>query len=52
MPELPDITVYVESLDAKVRGATLNRLRIHNPFLRGFQARWPIAAWAISWSAT
>ena len=33
MPELPDITVYVESLDAKVHGATLNRIRIQNPFL-------------------
>jgi formamidopyrimidine-DNA glycosylase len=33
MPELPDITVYVESLDAKVRGTRLNRLRVQNPFL-------------------
>ena len=33
MPELPDITVYVKSLDAKLRGATLQRVRVMNPFL-------------------
>jgi formamidopyrimidine-DNA glycosylase len=33
MPELPDITVYVESLDAKVRGDTLKRVRVTSPFL-------------------
>jgi len=33
MPELPDISVYVERLDAKVRGDTLQRLRVMNPFL-------------------
>jgi formamidopyrimidine-DNA glycosylase len=33
MPELPDITVYVESLDAKVRGDRLARVRLLNPFL-------------------
>jgi formamidopyrimidine-DNA glycosylase len=33
MPELPDISVYIERLDAKLRGATLQRLRILNPFL-------------------
>ena len=33
MLELPDITVYVESLDAKLRGATLQRVRVMNPFL-------------------
>ena len=33
MPELPDITVYVESLEAKLRGATLLRIRLLNPFL-------------------
>jgi formamidopyrimidine-DNA glycosylase len=33
MPELPDITVYVESLDAKVRGDTLRRVRVASPFL-------------------
>jgi len=33
MPELPDITVYVERLDAKVRGSTLQRVRLLNPFL-------------------
>jgi len=33
VPELPDITVYVESLAAKVRGDTLERLRIPDPFV-------------------
>jgi formamidopyrimidine-DNA glycosylase len=33
MPELPDITVYAESLDAKVRGDTLQCVRIASPFL-------------------
>jgi len=33
MPELPDITVYVDSLTAKVRGQVLRRLRVLNPFL-------------------
>ncbi|NRF69403.1 formamidopyrimidine-DNA glycosylase [Aquincola sp. S2] len=33
MPELPDVTVYIESLAAKARGQVLKRLRILNPFL-------------------
>lgn len=33
MPELPDITVYIERLDAKLRGSTLQRVRLLNPFL-------------------
>ena len=33
MPELPDITVYVESLEAKLSGATLQRVRLQSPFL-------------------
>jgi formamidopyrimidine-DNA glycosylase len=33
MPELPDITVYVDSLDAKVRGDTLKRVKLASPFL-------------------
>jgi formamidopyrimidine-DNA glycosylase len=33
MPELPDITVYAESLQAKVHGSTLQRVRVLNPFL-------------------
>ena len=28
MPELPDIAVYIDSLQAKLRGATLQRLRV------------------------
>jgi formamidopyrimidine-DNA glycosylase len=33
MPELPDITVYAESLQAKVQQDTLQRVRIASPFL-------------------
>ncbi len=33
MPELPDITVYVERLATKLQGATLQRVRVLNPFL-------------------
>ncbi len=33
MPELPDVTVYVEALEARVRGATLERVRLASPFL-------------------
>lgn len=33
MPELPDVTVYVESLLAHVRGATLEGVRLASPFL-------------------
>jgi formamidopyrimidine-DNA glycosylase len=33
MPELPDVTVYIESLAAKVSGQVLKRVRILNPFL-------------------
>ena len=33
MPELPDIDVYVATLDATISGKTLNALRTHSPFL-------------------
>ena len=33
MPELPDITVYIEALEARVVGHTLERVRIAKPFL-------------------
>ena len=33
MPELPDITVYVECLATKLQGDVLQRLRLLNPFL-------------------
>ena len=33
MPELPDITVYVESLEQRIVGSRLIRLRLNNPFL-------------------
>lgn len=33
MPELPDITVYIEALERRVLGHPLERVRIANPFL-------------------
>ena len=33
MPELPDITVYVERLAALVKGETLERVRLRSPFV-------------------
>ncbi len=37
MPELPDIVVYIESLESRILGQTLERVKILNPFvLRSF----------------
>ncbi|MEO8450363.1 MAG: DNA-formamidopyrimidine glycosylase family protein [Gemmatimonadota bacterium] len=33
MPELPDITVYVEALEERLRGQALENVRIRTPFL-------------------
>jgi formamidopyrimidine-DNA glycosylase len=33
MPELPDLTVYRDALDARLRGQTLAGVRIRNPFV-------------------
>lgn len=33
MPELPDITVYIEALERHIVGHTLQRIRVANPFL-------------------
>ncbi len=33
MPELPDIAAYVEALEPRVMGRTLERVRLGNPFL-------------------
>jgi formamidopyrimidine-DNA glycosylase len=33
MPELPDITIYIEALEQRIVGHTLHRIRISNPFL-------------------
>lgn len=33
MPELPDITIYIEALESRVAGQTLERARIASPFL-------------------
>jgi formamidopyrimidine-DNA glycosylase len=33
MPELPDVIVYCEALAARVRGETLERVRLANPFV-------------------
>ena len=33
MPELPDITVYIDALERYIGGRKLERVRIANPFL-------------------
>ena len=33
MPELPDITVYLEALESRVRGEALQAVRLGNPFV-------------------
>src|SRR5262245_218778 len=33
MPELPDVTVYIEALSARILDQPLEKLRIGNPFL-------------------
>ncbi len=33
MPELPDVTVYIEALEARILGAGLDRIRLASPFL-------------------
>jgi formamidopyrimidine-DNA glycosylase len=33
MPELPDITVYIEALENRILGQTLERVRLASPFL-------------------
>ena len=33
MPELPDITVYIEHLEARLTGQKLERVRLLNPFV-------------------
>jgi formamidopyrimidine-DNA glycosylase len=33
VPELPDIVVYIEALDARIAGQRLERVRLLNPFL-------------------
>src|SRR5688572_13455924 len=33
MPELPDIVVYIEALEQRIIGATLERVQISSPFL-------------------
>ncbi|HEY2976726.1 MAG TPA: DNA-formamidopyrimidine glycosylase family protein, partial [Burkholderiaceae bacterium] len=33
MPELPDITVYVERIAAKAQGAVLRELKLHDAFV-------------------
>jgi len=46
VPELPDVTVYVEALDARIRGATLERVRLASPFVvRSFEPPITAPAW-------
>ena len=33
MPELPDIVVYLEALERRIRGKKLERIRLASPFL-------------------
>jgi formamidopyrimidine-DNA glycosylase len=33
MPELPDVTIYLEALDARIRGARLQGVRLARPFV-------------------
>jgi len=33
MPELPDVTVYIEALESRVRGKRLERVKLLNPFI-------------------
>jgi formamidopyrimidine-DNA glycosylase len=33
VPELPDITVYIEALEKRIQGTTLERIQIASPFL-------------------
>ncbi len=33
MPELPDITIYLEALQSRVVGQHLERIRVNSPFL-------------------
>jgi formamidopyrimidine-DNA glycosylase len=33
MPELPDVTVYVEALQSRIAGSWLRRVDVHGPFL-------------------
>jgi formamidopyrimidine-DNA glycosylase len=33
VPELPDLTVYIEALDERLTGATLDAVRLRSPFL-------------------
>src|SRR5688572_19702890 len=33
MPELPDLTIYVEALSERITGRRLERIRVQSPFL-------------------
>lgn len=33
MPELPDVTIYVEALEERISGATLETIRFASPFV-------------------
>jgi formamidopyrimidine-DNA glycosylase len=33
MPELPDVTLYIEALEQRIRGARVQKVRLFNPFL-------------------
>src|ERR1051326_9265592 len=33
LPELPDVTIYIEALERRIAGHTLNKVRLANPFV-------------------
>ncbi|HEX3109234.1 MAG TPA: DNA-formamidopyrimidine glycosylase family protein, partial [Thermoanaerobaculia bacterium] len=33
MPELPDVTIYIEALERRIAGRVLNKIRLANPFV-------------------
>ena len=33
VPELPDVTIYIEALERQTKGRVLNEIRLFNPFL-------------------
>jgi formamidopyrimidine-DNA glycosylase len=33
MPELPDVTIYIEAIERRISGQTLQRVRLANPFV-------------------
>jgi formamidopyrimidine-DNA glycosylase len=45
MPELPDVTVYIEALEKRLVGDELVRIRFGNPFLLRTVSPTPEESW-------